>query len=410
MRNNIVLFFGQRFLKAKGTILPHLSVLMSSLAIMISVAILIIVTSVMNGFSADLIEKILGLNSHITVYPRNSDKLVNYSKITREIQTIDGVKLTFPVISGSGMIVKDDASIGLFIKGMTANDIKSNKDLMKSITANLSNFDKNYNIILGKGIARQLKVKKGNDVDLIVPVLARTMVGTFPRQVKMKVVGFINSHSQQYDNYMAIISFNAGRAIFGTEGASSVEIITNNPEDLGVIESKISKRNKYYISDWKSENSGLLHALKVESSVMSLILGLFVIISVFTIFAVIRMMIKSKERDIAILKAHGISDFQVGKMFFIVGIVICMFGMLFGNFVGIVFALNVDKIRIFLEDLFHSTLLDGDIYLLSHLPSRIIVDDIIKINIFVFISALICIYLSIKRNIKINITETLRNN
>ena len=121
-------------------------------------------------------------------------------------------------------------------------------------------------------------------------------------------------------------------------------------------------------------------------------------------------MIKSKERDIAILKAHGISDFQVGKMFFIVGIAICMFGMLFGNFVGIMFALNVDKIRIFFEDLFHSTLLDGDIYLLSHLPSRIIVDDIIRINIFVFISALVCIYFSIKRNIKINITETLRNN
>lgn len=409
MENNIVLFFGRRFLKAKGAIFPHLSVLMSSLAITISVAVLIIVTSVMNGFSADLIEKILGLNSHITVYPRNN-KLVNFSKIIREIKTIDGVKLAFPVISGSGMIVKDDVSIGLFIKGMTAEDIKKNKDLIKSIKADLSKFNKNYNIILGKGIARQLKVRNGDDVDLIVPIIAKTMFGTFPRQVKMKVVGVINSHSQQYDNYMAIISFNAGQTIFNVEGASSVEIITNNPEDLGTIESSLLRRNEYYISDWKSDNNGLLHALKVESNVMSLILGLFVIISVFTIFAVIRMMIKSKERDIAILKAHGISDFQVGKMFFIVGMTICVFGMLFGNLVGIVFTLNVDKIRIFLEDLFHSTLLDGDVYLLSHLPSRIIIDDVVKINIFVFISALMCVYFSIKRNIKINITETLRNN
>jgi lipoprotein-releasing system permease protein len=296
------------------------------------------------------------------------------------------------------------------VKGMQKNDIRNNKDLNKSLITNLDDFN-DYSIILGKGVVRQIMAKKGDYVNLIVPIVAKTMFGTFPRQVKLKVVGVLGSNSQQYDNYMAIIPFETAKDIFSIkDGASSIEIMTNDPENLKEVESKISKIGKYYISDWKMENSGLLHALKVESNVMSLILGLFVVISVFTIFAVIRMMVKSKERDIAILKAHGISNSEIGKMFFIVGIVICATGMIFGNFLGILFALNVDDIRLFLENILHTTLLDGDVYLLSNLPSKIIVSDIIKINVFTFVLSLICILFSIKRNTKINVVEILRNN
>ena len=410
MRKSIVFFFGKRFLKSKRSlVLPHISVVMSSLAICVSVSILIIVTSVMNGFSKELIGKILGLNSHITIYS-SSNTFNDLSKINKRLRSIDGVKLVFPVINGSGMVVNRDESIGIFVKGMQKNDIRNNKDLNQSLITNLDDFN-GYSVILGKGVARQIMVKKGDYVNLIVPIVAKTMFGTFPRQVKLKVIGVLSSNSQQYDNYMAIIPFETAKDIFSIkDGASSIEIMTNDPENLKEVESKISKIGKYYISDWKMENSGLLHALKVESNVMSLILGLFVVISVFTIFAVIRMMVKSKERDIAILKAHGISNSEIGKMFFIVGFAICVAGMILGNFLGILFALNVDDIRLFLENILHTTLLDGDIYLLSNLPSKIIVSDIIKINLFTFILSLFCIYFSIKRNTKINVVEILRNN
>ena len=162
-------------------------------------------------------------------------------------------------------------------------------------------------------------------------------------------------------------------------------------------------------SDWRLENDALLHALKVESNVMGLILSLFVIISTFTIFAVIRMMIKTKEREIAILQAHGISNKQIGAIFFFVGIVICLSGMLFGNLFGITFALNIDSIRLFLESVFNTKLLDGEVYLLSNLPSRLMLNDVINTNIFALLMSIFCIYLSVKRNIKIDITKTLRD-
>ena len=406
---NVVLLFGKRFLIPKGKFCPNIGATMSILAISLSIAILIIVMSVMNGFTKELIEKILGLNSHITIYSLR-DNFGDIEQTQNDIQKIKGIKFAFPVVSGSGMVVKNDNSAGVFVKAIAPSDIKNNKDLSKSIIADLDNF-KNYNIILGKDIARQLRVKKGDEINMIVPIVADTMFGTIPRQVRLKVAGIINSHSQQYDNYMAIIPFKAGQVIFNMkDNASSIEIVTENPEKLDDIEKEIAGMKKYYIADWKMENSALLHALKVEANVMSLILGLFVLISTFTIFAVIRMMIKSKERDIAILKAHGISNKQIRNIFFIVGFTICITGMFFGNVLGISFAVNVDRIRIFLENLFHTKLLDGDVYLLSNLPSRVIISDIIKANCFAFAVSLLCIYLSIAKNTKIDITKTLRSN
>ena len=143
---------------------------------------------------------------------------------------------------------------------------------------------------------------------------------------------------------------------------------------------------------------------------MTLILGLFLIISMFTIFAVVRMMIKSKEREIAILKAQGISNKQICTIFFIVGITISIIGMLFGNLLGIVVAMNIDTIRIFLDNIFGTKLFDGSVYFLNNLPSRLMVNDIVKINIFSFTLSILCTIISTIKNTKIDITKTLRNN
>ena len=408
LKNNIVLFFGIRFLKPKNKFLPNISIIMSSLAVSISIAILIIVMSVMNGFTSELIDKILGLNSHISVYSR-AGNLKNIDDISKKISNINGVKMAFPVVSGSGMVINNGSSAGVFVKGISKENILENKDLRKTIIGNIDNFS-GYKIILGKDIARQLNVKKGDIITMIVPIVAETMLGTIPRQVKLKLSGVIDSHSQQYDNYMAIVPFDAGQKIFSLKDtASAIEVITKDPENIDVIEIEILKLKNLFFSDWRLENDALLHALKVESNVMGLILSLFVIISTFTIFAVIRMMIKTKEREIAILQAHGISNKQIGAIFFFVGIVICLSGMLFGNLFGITFALNIDSIRLFLESVFNTKLLDGEVYLLSNLPSRLMLNDVINTNIFALLMSIFCIYLSVKRNIKIDITKTLRD-
>ena len=238
LKNNIVLFFGIRFLKPKNKFLPNISIIMSSLAVSISIAILIIVMSVMNGFTSELIDKILGLNSHISVYSR-AGNLKNIDDISKKISNINGVKMAFPVVSGSGMVINNGSSAGVFVKGISKENILENKDLRKTIIGNIDNFS-GYKIILGKDIARQLNVKKGDIITMIVPIVAETMLGTIPRQVKLKLSGVIDSHSQQYDNYMAIVPFDAGQKIFSLKDtASAIEVITKDPENIDVIEIEI---------------------------------------------------------------------------------------------------------------------------------------------------------------------------
>ena len=236
-----------------------------------------------------------------------------------------------------------------------------------------------------------------------------------PRYVKLKVVGLLKTNAQQYDNYMLLMPFTTSQHIFNlNNNASGIEIITTNPQKVRNIEDNIIQNihnnSLFTISDWQLENGALLNALKVEANVMNLILGLFIIISMFTIFAIIRMTVKAKEREIAILKSHGISNKQINHIFIIVGMSIAIIGMIIGNILGISVSLNIESIRLFLENVFNTKLLDGSVYLLSNLPSKLMTDDVVRINIFAFSMALFCTILSTKLNTKIDITKTLRNN
>ncbi len=418
-QQNIILFFSLRFLHRHKSVLPSIGVLMSMLAVAISVAVLIIVTSVMNGFSAELINKILGLSPHISIYniegKFENGKIDNLRKFQSTIAEINGVKCVFPVINGSGMIVNRDNSMGVFIKGISAEDIRNNVELSKMLTVDLNKFN-GYDIILGKDMAYQINAKVGDIVNLVVPIVSTTIFGAIPRQVRLKVIGLFDAQSQQYNSYMAMIPFKSAQTIFNLkDSASYFEIITHNPNNISTIEKNINSlrntvNNEFYLTDWKQENDALLHALKIESNVMSLILGLFVVVSMFAIFAVIRMMIKSKEREIAILKAHGLPNEDIRCIFFIVGLIISSIGIICGNIFGLSFALNVDKIRLFLEHLFNVKLFDASVYFLTNLPSRLMISDVVYINIFAFVIALLCITISIVRNTKINVIRVLRNN
>ena len=405
-------FFSFRFLRAKNHKLPNIGIAMSMLAVSISIAILIIVTSVMNGFRDELIDKILGFNSHITVHSKQM-KFVNYKEVKENIMKIDGVVSASPVVNGAGMVSNGSRSAGIFVKGISLKELKQRKDLFKYIKGGMEEF-KGLNIILGGDVANQLRARIGDEITMIVPIVATTMFGVVPRAVNMRVVGLLRTNAQQYDNYMAIVPFKAGQAIFNLQDqASAIEVMTRNPNDINGVELDILKVNEdknVRLVDWYMENSALLNALNVEANVMALILSLFTIISMFTIFAIIRMMITSKEREIAILKSHGISNKQIRNIFLVVGMVVAVSGMVLGNVIGIAVSLNIDNIRVAIEKLFGTKLLDGSVYFLANLPSRLMLADIIKTNIFALVMAFACTLISSRKSTKIDITATLRNN
>ena len=415
-QTNIIWLFSSRFLKAKNHKLPNLGVSMSMFAIAISIAILIIVTSVMNGFRDELLDKILGFNAHISLYKHEDFK--NYIDIQQDTLKIPGVVNATPTINGAGMLIGNsndggNSSAGTFVKGISQIDLINRKQLAKFVNGDLTRFH-DFQVILGKGLARQIGAKINDKITLVVPIVANTMFGMIPRSVQLKVIGTIKTNAQQYDNYTLLMPFDTAQKVYNRHGiADTLEIITTDANNIDIIEgeilSKLTNRDLWF-TDWRMDNKALLNALNVEANVMALLLSLFTIISMFTIFAVIRMMIKSKEREIAILKSHGVSNKQINKIFLIIGITMAFTGMLFGNLIGITLSTNIDNIRIFLETIFGTKLLDGSIYFLSNLPSKLMIADIIKINIFAFIMAILCSFLSIRKNTKIDVVSILRNN
>ena len=411
--SNVVLLFGKRFLIPKGKFFPHIGATMSIFAITLSIAILIIVVSVMNGFRNELIEKILGFNSHITLSNRYGE-FKAYNEINHKISLLPNIKYSNPVINGAGMLINDYGSSGVFVKGISKTGLQNRKDLSKYIIGDLNNF-RGFSVVIGNDIAKELGTKINDEINLIVPIATNTIFGMIPRYVKLKIIGILKTNAQQYDNYMLLMPFTTSQHIFNlNNNASGIEIITTNPQKVRNIEDtiiqNIHNNSLFTISDWQLENGALLNALKVEANVMNLILGLFIIISMFTIFAIIRMTVKAKEREIAILKSHGISNKQINHIFIIVGMSIAIIGMIIGNILGISVSLNIESIRLFLENVFNTKLLDGSVYLLSNLPSKLMTDDVVRINIFAFSMALFCTILSTKLNTKIDITKTLRNN
>ena len=409
---NVVGIFSLRFLKGKNKILPNIGVLMSFVAITISVAILIIVTSVMNGFRDELLEKILGFNSHITIYKKYGN-FTDFQNIAQKAITSKNIISITPVVNGSGMLSTNSGSSGVVVKGISRKNIENRQDFAKYIQGDLTKF-KNFSIIVGKGIARELRLHENDEVNLIVPIISNTAFGTIPRFVNLKVIGFLKTNAQQYDDYTVLLPFNTAQRVFNLQkSASALEVMTANPNDVVentfILQKQLGEQN-FFFSNWQIENQAMINALNVEANVMGLILSLFIIISMFTIFAVIRMTIKSKEREIAILKSHGISNTDINKIFLIIGLSIAICGMIIGNITGISVALNIENIRMFLEKLLNIKLLDGSVYLLSKLPSKVIIGDIVKINIFAFVMAVICTLISTYKNTKIDVISILRNN
>ncbi len=378
-----------RYLKSqKSNYLPSTIAAISFFSIVISVATLIIVTAVQNGFRTELVKQIIGINAHISLSGR--DNINDFNQIINKIKIELGDNITqiIPIIDSKGMLVnpKNSSSAGVFVKGIIADDIKIKAINFKAFTAEIKNFKENA-IILGSDLAYNLGVFIGDNVILIAPEINETLFGVMPRSKTYKVVGIANFGLSQYNDILAFIPLNQAQKFFrySNQSVNLIEIMIKNPEEVEILMDRIDKiiSSNIYSYSWKKQNEGLLSALKMEKSVMVLILGMFVIGSIFSIFAGLTMMINDKYKSIAILRSMGFKRWQIGEVFFLTGMIIIITGAFIGTTIGVFLSLNIDKIKVWLESLLNVKLFDGAIYFVSTLPSDIKFEDVILIVIFV---------------------------
>ena len=386
-----------RFLKArkKDGFLNVISIF-SFIGIGLGVAVLIIVMSVMNGFRTELINKIVGFNSHITVEPY--EEIIEIDKLKKTNLNLISENLILSN-SGESIVIKKDKSKGLVLRGYSRKDFSSLKIINDdTFVGNKNGLIENY-ISIGKELSFTLGLKIGDDITIMSSSGIETIIGSLPKKKTFTVISLFESGLADFDNNIAFINLDTLNEFFNLDKKdTNLEIYLKNPqniEDQKIVVQKIFPND--FVYSWADMNSSLFSALKVERNVMFIILSLIIVVAAFNIISGLTILVKNKTRDIAILKSIGVLNKSIIKIFFLVGVIIGTSATIFGILLGVTFSLYVENFRQFLSDVFNISLFPEEIYFLSSMPSEINPTSIFFISLCsILITILVSIFPALK--------------
>ena len=379
----------------------------SFLGIMLGVAILIIVMSVMNGFKTDLTKKILGLNPHVVIQPNSFQIDKKYiSRLKKDFEDITISKS----YSGEGIVISNDKAKGVILKGIDKSE-KNIIEFFENFTSqsDLNNFHSNK-VFIGSELAFNFNLKKDDTINLMTSSFVGTPLGNLPKQENFKVAGIFNTGFIEFDQNVIFINIEDALSIFNKDDKDqNIEIYLEDPLEANFYKENIKKLNEnYFIYTWSDLNKSLFSALKVERNVMFIILSLIIVVAAFNIISGLTILIKNKTKEIAILKTLGFTNRSIKKTFFLTGLTIGFFATLSGILLGILFSVNIEKIRTFLSKVFNLEIFPSDIYFLDELPYEINFYSILIIFIISLIISAIASYLPATKISKMNTFRALR--
>ncbi len=375
-------FIGSRYLrtKQKQAFISLITVL-SIAGVTVGVMALIVVIAVMTGFEYDLKSRILGVESHIVIM-RHNGPFSDYRNILEHVENTDGVEAATPFIN-SQVILRSSLSLsGAVLRGIDPDSAdRVIKNLDKVSLKNLKETDQRKStsismpsIILGKELAKNLGVMQGDPVHLISPRGMISPIGHIPTMKRFKMAGLFESGMYEYDRSLAYMHIKDAQKILRMgDSVNGIEVRVNDIYNARNIAGRIVKELgfQYWARDWMQMNQNLFSALKLEKTVMFIILALIVLVAAFNIASTLIMMVMEKTKDIAILKAMGATNKSIRKIFVFKGIVIGSIGTILGVCLGFILC-TVLKYYQFIE-------LPGDVYYITTLPVKLELLDVVII-------------------------------
>jgi lipoprotein-releasing system permease protein len=344
----------------------------SLLGIALGVATLIIVMSVMNGFRADLLGRILGLNGHLGVYAL-SGPLADFDAAAQKVADVPGITEVTPLIEGQVMATSEAGAAGALVRGIRPDDLRRRPLLADHIVqGSLVEFEDD-GIAVGDRLARRLGVAVGSTITVISPQGTATAFGTMPRIKTYHLVALFNVGMYEYDNSFIFVPLDAAQLFFRLPDAvTNLEVFLADPdrvrEERRLIAAALGGQVR--IVDWQQANSSLFNAVEIERNVMFLILTLIIVVAAFNIISSMIMMVKDKGRDIAILRTMGASRAAILRIFMLSGASIGILGTIAGLLLGVVFTLNIEAIRQGLQKVIGTDLFAAEIYFFTRIPAR----------------------------------------
>ena len=352
------------------------------LGIMLGVGTLIVVLAVMNGFRGELLGRVLGVNGHATVVG-GTEGLASPEAIIADLEGAPGIVDMMPYVEGQVMANANGVASGALVRGVEAEDLARRAVFADNIQqGDLARLAEPDSVAVGSRMALRMGLAPGSRVSLISPQGAATAFGTIPRIKSFEVVAIFEVGMYEYDNGFVYIPIDDARAYFQLgDRVTAIEILTEEPEEVGLHAGEYRQRvqGRGRLVTWEQLNAQFFNALEVERNVMFLILTLIIIVAAFNIITGITMLVRSKGRDIAILRSMGATRGAVMRIFLLSGASIGIAGTLLGFVLGVTFALNIDTIRLWLEGLTGAELWSAEIRFLSRLPAEVRADDVIRV-------------------------------
>ncbi|HSC08649.1 MAG TPA: lipoprotein-releasing ABC transporter permease subunit [Steroidobacteraceae bacterium] len=383
------LFIGLRYVRARSTqfFVSFISWI-SLLGIGVGVAALITIISVMNGFEDELRTRLLSLASHATL-TGNREALSRWPELVVQAQRQPGVAGAAPYIELQALVAHEPELQTAVVRGVDPAAERSVSDIGRAmVQGRLEDLEPNSGrIILGRVLAYQLAVGAGDSVTVMIPVGGASGTELQPRIQRFTVSGIFEVGLQDHDSLLALVHLSDAQALRGSAGVSGLRLrfadVFAAPQLAAGT--AVALGGKFRVRDWTQENASYFRAIRIEKTMMTLILLLIVAVAAFNIVATLVMVVTDKRTDIAILRTIGARPGTIVGVFMTQGVVIGWLGTAIGLLAGITIALNVATLAPFLERTFGFQFMDRDVYYITQIPSDLQTVDVVLIGVVAFL-------------------------
>ena len=405
-----------RYLAAKKRGFGSVISWVSLIGIMLGVATLIVVMSVMGGFHDTLLSRIIGMNGHVVVYHQNGtisdyDFLMDKMRQNKVVEKY--VVSMVPIAEGQVMASANGNNSGAMVRGIRMPDLISKKTSGTRIYGKSLDKVNDGELIIGSTLSRNLRVKSGDKVSLIsANGGTATPFGTMPRIMSYPVVSSFFMGMYEYDSGYIFMPLATAQKYLNIENSvTHIDLFLTDAEESERVVRALDTLlpDGFVVRDWRDLNRGFVGALQVESSVMFLILMLIVIVAAFNIISSLVMLVKDKNKDIAVLRTFGVSRKSMMKIFILSGTSIGVIGASFGTLLGVLVAIYIEPIRKFFQFVTGHDLFPAELYSLSELPSKLVPTTVIGIAVIAIALAFLATLYPAWKAANTDPVETLRN-
>jgi len=356
----------------------------SLLGVAAGVIALITIISIMNGFESELRGRLLSLSAHATLSVPGGAPIADWKRRIDELKGAPGLLGAAPFLDTDAMLSNPPSMGGAIVRGIDPaleTEVSTIGEAMRE--GKLTDLEPGTNrIVLGRMLAYQLQVGVGDTVTVMIPDSAAGNGAIVPRLQNFQVVGIFEVGLQEHDSVLALVNLQDGEALRGLDGPTGIRLrfddVLKAPQLARTAAARLA--SPLTVRDWTQENEAYFRAIRIEKTMMGLILMLIVAVAAFNIVATLVMVVSDKRTDIAILRTLGMSPREVIAVFMTQGALIGWIGTALGVILGVALALNVDVVVPFIEHVFRVHIMDDpDVYYIAGLPSEMHAGDVVRI-------------------------------